>query len=214
MDSGTYRDGFSTDADTTATLIPILAFINMALGVFDAVAARMVTVSQSTVLSQWNYPIPSGQTRIADVAFTQSGRDLPLNETTLQDLQARIRDWRYDLGVPNQYMIVGSEIWLHPVPIGTGPLKIHAGAISPELVTIDDVPVLLPYCHDAIALLAAMLLINSDSENPGRESRLSFLLSFWETRFADFDRLIHARSLLGLEQRQEGGEYTERKLGG
>lgn len=218
MDSGTYRDGFSSDPDTAATLIPILRFVNIAQAIFDRAGFTHVTVPITTVSGQIPYLIPSGLGKFVELTFTYSGVATPLRETTLQDLTARKRDWRQDQGNPNLYMTVGQEVWLYRAPTTAGPLSIRGQAVSPDLTATTDVPILLPAYHTALAMLAALLLINSDSENPGRDAKLNFLLPLWESNFGDVDAIIRARSLLGLQgpiqQRMEGGRDTSQRLQG
>ncbi len=218
MDAGTYRDGFSGDPDTSATLIPILRFINMAQGVFDRAGFTHVTIPVPTTSGQFQYGVPSGLGRFVELTFTYSGVDTPLRETTLQDLTGRNRAWRQDQGVPNLFIPIGQNVWLYRVPTTAGPLNIRGEAISPDLVLTTDVPTLLPTYHPALSMLAALLLINSDSENPGRDARLNYLLPLWEQWYADVDKNVRARSVLGLQgpltQRREGGRDTSARLTG
>lgn len=218
MDAGTYRDGFSTDPDTSATLIPLLTFVNMALSVFDSCGFTHVTIPVATTSGTYQYPIPSGLGKFVEVTFLYSGVENPLRETTLQDLTGRNRAWRQDLGIPNAYIPVGQHVWLYKVPTTAGPLNIRGQAVSPDLTLPTDVPILLPAYHEAAAMLAALFVINSDSENPGRDARMNFLLPLWQQTFGDFDAVIRARSILGLEgpimQRKEGGRDTTQRLQG
>ncbi len=214
-DPGTYRDGFSTDVDTSSTLIPILSFVNRALRVFAFVGYEQSTSNINTVSGQWSYPLPSGGAgRIVEVTFGSSPIMRPLAETTLQDLAARDLMWRNTQGSPAIYVTLGPDIWVYPVPLWSRTLSIRHHTAPEDLVNPDDVPTLLPYYHDGAGMLAACFMLASDFENPANAGRIQFILSQFEVQFADCEKLVRARSLLLPRSRVEGGRVgTDEEIG-
>lgn len=205
-DPGTYRDGFTTDVDTAPTLISILSFVNRALRTFALVGYEQSTSSITTVSGQWSYPLPSGGAgRIVEVTFGSDPILRPLAETTLQDLAQQDLMWRNTQGSPAVYVTLGPDIWVYPVPLWARTLAIRHHTAPEDLANPNDVPTLLPYYHDGVAMLAACFMLASDFENPSNAGRIAFILGQYEIQFADVEKLVRARSLLLPRSRVEGG---------
>ena len=116
--------------------------------------------------------------------------------------------WRLTQGSPALYITLGPHMWLYPVPQWARTLAIRHTTAPEDLVNPDDVPTLLPYYHDGVALLAAGFMLSSDAENSANQVRLNFILAQWEMQFADVDKLVRARSLLLPRSRIEGGRKS------
>lgn len=204
-----YRDGFSTDPDTSSTLIPILNFVNQAIMLLARSGLFQSTQTVSLSSGQYAYTAPSGVGRIFDCVHSGGGTLRSLRNGTNDDIASRNRTWRQDGGDPNVYMLMGSSIWVYPVPTGVGSLTLWGVTIPADLVNASDVPTdIPPHYHDAISHIAAMMLSASDAENPARASRLPFLLNLWEAAYADADAYVHARSLFS-----DGSQMTHRREG-
>lgn len=208
-DSGTYRNGFSTDPDVSSTLISILSFVNRALRIFAMVGYEQGTSSQQTTSGEFQYLLPSGNAgRIVEVTFGSGVVVKTLTEDTLQNLAARDPMWRLTQGSPALYITLGPHLWVYPVPPWSRTLAIRHTTAPEDLVNPTDVPTLLPYYHDGVALLAAGFMLSSDAENPSNMARLEFILAQFSIVYADADKMIRARSLLLPRSRIEGGRKS------
>ena len=91
------------------------------------------------------------------------------------------------------------------MPNAAGTLTITAQGLEPDLVATTDTPQYLPArYHDAVAMLAAMLLCGSDADNPARAARIPELMTLWQGQDADLVKLVDARAVIESVARPGG----------
>lgn len=211
MSTGTYRDGFSTDADTTSTLVPVLDFVNRAAEILFRTGIYQADFGFTITASSYRASMPMGAGRVTEVAVSVSGQARrPLRESTNTELTGQERNWRGTYGIPNVYITAAPELWFFPVPSTTISAVLRAGSEDPDLVNPTDVYPNIPYLYNgAVADLAAILVCSSDGENPARVARAEFLVRLFEMTYPDLAQMVQARSLLpdfGVRiSRPEGG---------
>lgn len=216
MSKGTYRDGFTTDTGTDGVAAPstsaisLLSFLNQALGVM----ASAGFVTQNFVLTllngQYEYALPPACGKIIYVQCVNNTWACDLSSVTYDDVRRRGGpDWRRRAaGTPKLFFTLGQFINVFPAPVvaaGTNTLTIRAHDVPPDLVASTDTPSTLPIrWHNALALLAALLLVNSDADNPAQTTRREALLSLWDLQDKELQDLIDARSVLDRRAREGG----------
>jgi hypothetical protein len=198
MGSGSFRDGFSSDADTSTELIGLLTFVNRAISIFSRSGIVQDDYSFATSPSGYAVNMPMGAGRIVEVSIIGSGyRRKPLVERTLPQVNGQNRNWRSDYGEPNAYMSQGPQLWLVPVPGVAMSGFIRAHTQEAALVNTADTMTRIPYhYHEAVADLAAILACASDGANPARTARAEFLVSLFEMTYPDLNEIVRARSFL------------------
>lgn len=211
ISTATYRNGFSTDPDTDANLIPILDFVNQAAEILYRTGIYQADFGFTVTASSYRANLPMGAGRISEVAVVVSGQmRRPLRESTNTELVGQERNWRGTYGNPNVYISSAPELWFYPVPSTTISGVVRAGSEDPDLVAPTDVFANIPYMYNgAVSDLAAILVCCSDGENPARTARAEFLIRLFEMNYPDLAQMVQARSLLpGFQERlsrQEGG---------
>lgn len=212
LDDGTYRDGFSTDADTSASLIPILPFENIAIRILCDTGIVQQDYTISAPSGQHIYPYPSGMGKSIETGFTISGengiRIKPLREVTLTDLRARDRFYRYTGGEPAVYATIGPDFIIYPVPMGNnatmGPIVLRGTRLPADLTVPASVPSDLPiWFHEAYPLLGAIILLSTD-DNPSRQNRIGPLTQLFIQLYPGLEELVTARSVIRWKARAEG----------
>jgi hypothetical protein len=212
MDSRSYRDGFSGDADTSSSLISVLRFVNTAINILCRAGLVQAETTIAASSGQWAYPTPTTAHKIVDVLYTQAnGNPKPLREASLSDLNGRKRAWRETAGEPNVYIAIGTDtIYLYPVPNNTRNITIRYTNMIADLVASGDYPTGLPIAyHEPAAYIAAMLLVGSDLSRDGNQARLQYIRDLFETAFPDVAKIVYARNLFA-----EGSQQTRKEGGG
>jgi hypothetical protein len=222
MDSGTYRDGFSTDASLATSLIPILFFENLAIRLLCDTGIVQEDHLITAVSGEKQYAYPSGMGKVVELSYVVSGeyglRAKPLRETTLSELRARDRYYSYTGGEPCVYVSVGPKFYLYPVPDGhtdnPGPIGITGHKLIGDLVNPSDTPGELPmWYHEAYPLLGAILLLATD-DNPSRQGRIEPLSNLFKELYPDLEELVTSRSVIKWQSRAEGDTLQRRMTDG
>lgn len=218
LDTGTYRDGFSSDASTVASLIPILFFENLAVRILCDTGMVLSDHLITSTSGQGSYTYPSGIGKVVEMSYTVSGqhglRAKILREVTLDELRSRDRYYGYTGGEPAVFATIGPKFLLYPVPNGSpyspGPIGISAHKLIADMVNPADVPVDLPlWYHEAYPLLAAIILLSSD-DSPSRQGRIEPLSQLFAELYPRLQELVTSRARIKWVARAEGDTLMRR----
>lgn len=220
LDTGTYRDGFSTDVSTVASLIPILFFENLAVRILCDTGIVLSDHLIPSTSGNGTYTYPSGIGKVVEMSYQISGQDglraKILREVTPEDLRSRDRYYAYTGGEPAVFATIGPKFILYPVPNGSpyapGPIGITGHKLIADMTLAQDVPVDLPlWYHEAYPLLAAIILLSSD-DSPSRQGRIEPLSQLFAELYPRLQELVTSRARIKWVARAEGGSVERRMM--
>lgn len=199
VDTGTYSDGIGS---VPAGTIPISHFVNLAYRMICKKGFAKTTTDIAIASGTKEYALPPGVGHIERARAVMGTTTVLLRETSLDDLEQRERGYlSADTGIPNVYILSGMAIMLHRTPNAAGTLTLRHSTVPAEMTGGSDIPSSLPYVHhDAIGILAAMMLVASDADDSSAQSRRGYLESLWQLESPDIARVISSRDIFARQE--------------
>lgn len=194
MDSGTYRDGFSTDLDTSPNLISLLGFVNMAQRLMCGKASFALDDFAVSITSSGEADLPEECGEILYALWSTT----ELIPTTYEEATRRvIRTGSSATGSPTVYYTVGRRVGVRRKPSTTGTITLKGRTIPEDLTAPSDVPTLVPpRYHEALAVMATMILCVSDSDDSTAVQQAQGLAGLFEVEAGELAKEIDVRSML------------------
>jgi hypothetical protein len=201
-ETGPYRirNGFSTDADTSPTLLSALTYINLAYGI---VARHMGygrhTFSQSASAGQDEFTISAAAGEGSDWCWYQGGAEYDLRDVTLAELKRRRRTWRNVTAsgaVPRVVAIDANRYFLYPAPLAAGEVRYRAFAPPGDLTAATSIPSGVPdVYHDAIGILAVAVAAGANADDPVMAARRDNAMDVLARTYPEMRALVDARAI-------------------
>lgn len=211
LGKGAYRDGFSDDASTSDSLVPILGYLNLAIRILCDTGIVQGDFYISAPSGQFQFTYPSGMGKLVNMTVSGAAqRRKPLTEVTLIDLNSRNRYWEFRGGSPNVYATLGPDFVVFPVPDSPMTLKLRGHKLADDLVARGDFPSLLPqWYHEAYPLLGAIILLSTD-DSPNRQDRIDRIKEVFLQMYPELFKLVTSRSIIDYKSRMEGDSLLRR----